>query len=176
MPNEISRRTALAYARIFSAVFVVLLITTTLAFAHQPPASDKYSPEDRHALETYSLTADHLSKLIPAVKALQKLEVGDPSVEERLKHVPGETLEQMFKRIDSNAKVAAAVHVSGLSTKDYWMTGATVAMAYLVAENSASSASQSAMAALPWKPSADQIAFAKAHHAEIDQLMSIEQP
>jgi hypothetical protein len=177
MTNKISHRNAFAFTRIFSAIFAVLLITATLAFAHQPASSDKYSPEDQRTLQSYSLTADNLKKAISATKALQKLEATDPSVSTVLKHVSGETLEQTFKRLDANSKLVALVRSSGLTTKEYWMTSTTMVMAYLTTQMLTNGMPQSTIeSTLPWKSSADQIAFVKAHQTEIDELMSIEKP
>jgi len=177
MPNRISHRNAFANVRIFSASFAVLLITASLVFAHQPVSADKYSREDQHALETYSLSGDNLIKVTPAAKALQKLEASDPSVSAILLHVSGETLDQTFKRIDANSKLAAALHVSGLSTKEYWMTSATATMAYITTQMLTNGMAQSTMDSMfPWKASADQITFVKAHQTEIDQMMAIKKP
>ena len=177
MTIKISRRNAFASARILSTIFAILLITAGLAFAHQPASSDKYSPEDQRILQSYSPTADNLKKIISATKTLQKLEATDPSVGTVLKHVSGETLEQTFKRIDANSKLAAMLRSSGLTTKEYWMTSTTIVMAYLATQMVTNGMPQSTLdSTLPWKPSADQIAFVKAHATEIDGLMSIEKP
>jgi hypothetical protein len=177
MPNETSRRTTFACTRIFFATFAVLLITASLAFAHQPASSDKYSPADQRTLESYSLTGDNLKKAISATKALEKLEATDASVSTVIKHVSGETLDQTFKRIDANSKLAAALHSSGLTTKEYWMTSTTVVMAYFAEQMVSNNMPQSTIdSTLAWKASADQIAFVKAHQTEIDALMSIEKP
>ena len=177
MTNKTFRRNTFAITRIFSAIFAALLITASLALANPPASSDKYTPEDRHALETYSPTADNLKKIISATRALQKLEAAYPSVSGTIKHVSGETLDQTFKRIDANSKLAAAIHSSGLTTKEYWMTSTTVVMAYLTTQMVSNKMPQSTMdSTLPWKASAEQIAFVKAHATEIDDLMSVEKP
>jgi hypothetical protein len=174
MTTKISRRSVSASTRKVSAIFAVLFITTALAFARTPASADKYSMEDQRTLETYALSADNVAKVTVAAKSLQPVEASDPSVAKFLQHVSGETLDQTFKRIDANSKVAAALHSSGLSTKEYWMTSTTATMAYLTTQMLTNGMPQSTLDSMfPWKASATQIAFVKAHQTEIDQWMQI---
>jgi len=174
MTTRISHRTVSTATRKVSAAFAVLFITATLAFARPPASADKYSIEDQRTLETYTLSGDNVTKVTAAAKSLEKIEASDPSVAAFLQHVSGETLDQTFKRIDANSKVAAALHSSGLTTKEYWMTSTTATMAYLTTQMLTNGMPQSTQDSMfPWKPSGVQIAFVKAHQTEIDQWMQI---
>jgi hypothetical protein len=120
------------------------------------------------------LSIDNVNKVTVAGKALHTVEASDPSVEKLLQHVSVETLDQTFKRIDSHSKAAGAIHSSGLTTRDYWLTSGCATTAYVISDmitNGVPSGTLDRM--FPWKPSTEQIAFVKAHHAEMEQWMAI---
>lgn len=174
MTNQIFHRNMFAATQKFPAVFAVLLMTASIGVAQQPPSQNKYSHEDQRTLETYVLSIDNVNKVTVAGKALQKVEASDPSVDEFLRHLSGESLDQTFKRIDSNYQVTGALHSSGLTTRDYWLTSGCASAAYVISQmmtNGLPSATLDQM--FPWKPSTEQIDFVKAHKTEMDQWMAI---
>jgi hypothetical protein len=175
MTNQMFYRNVFAATRKFPAVFAVLLITASLGLAQQPPSPDKYSKEDQRALETYALSIDKVNMVTVAAKALQEVEASDASVDKLLQHISGETLDQTFKRIDSNSKAAGAIHSSGLTTRDYWLTSGCAMTAHVICDlmttNGLPSGTLDQM--LPWKPSTEQCAFVKAHQTEMEQWMAI---
>jgi len=172
MTNNISQRRVFAAARTVAAVFAVLLITASLGLGQQAP---QLSKEDRHTLETYVLSLDKLNKAIAVQKDINKIVATDPSIENSMKQVSGETLEQQFKRMDSNPKIANALHKAGLVARDWRLTQACAATAYMVAKTKKDGGSpeqmEQVMKMFPWKPSPEQLAFVDEHHAEMGKFM-----
>jgi hypothetical protein len=174
MTNQIFHRSVFAATRKYSAVFAVLLIAASLGLAQQPPSRDKYSKEDQRTLETYVLSIDNVNKVTVAGKALQKGEASDPSADRLLQHISGETLDQTFKRIDSNSRAADAIHNSGLTTRGYWLTSGCAITAYVISQVMTNGLPSGTLDQIfPWKPSTEQIAFVKAHQGEMEQWMAI---
>jgi hypothetical protein len=174
MTNQLFQRHVFAATRKFPAVFAVLLIIASSGLAEEPQSRDKYSPEDQRTLETYVLSIDKVNMVTVAGKALQDVEASDASVDKLLQHISGETLDQIFKRIDSNSKAAGAIHSSGLTTRDYWLTSACAMTAYVICDLITSGLPSGTLdQMLPWKPSTEQCAFVKAHQTEMEQWMAI---
>jgi hypothetical protein len=174
MKDQIFHRHVFAAIRRFPAVFAVLLIIASLGLAQPPQSQDKYSQEDKRTLETYVLSIDKVNMVTVAGKVLQEVEASDASVEKLLQHISGETLDQTFKRVDSNSKAAGAIHSSGLTTRDYWLTAGCAATANVVSTMITNGLPMETLEQMfPWKPSTEQLAFVKAHQAEMEQWMAI---
>ena len=175
MKDQIFHRYVFAAIRKFPAVFAVLLSIASLGLAQQPPQSqDKYSQEDKRTLEAYVLSIDKVNMVTVAGKVLQEVEASDASVEKLLQHISGETLDQTFKRVDSNSKAAGAIHSSGLTTRDYWLTAGCAATANVFSTMITNGLPMETLEQMfPWKPSTEQLAFVKAHQAEMEQWLAI---
>jgi hypothetical protein len=174
MTNQIFHRHVFAATRKYPAVFAVLLIIASSGLAQQPQSRDKYSPEDQRTLETYVLSIDKVNMVTVAGKVLQEVEASDASVDKLFQHISGETLDQTFKRIDSNSKAAGAIHGSGLTTRDYWLTSGCATTAYVISNMITNGLPLETLNQMfPWRPSTEQLAFVKAHQTEMEQWMAI---
>ena len=156
-----SRWNAFGGVAALAGLFSLFLITPSTCLAQG------LSKEDKHVLETYALTIENLNKTIAAQKGIDKIVAADSSIAKSNAPPPGETLDQKVKRIDANSKIAGAIHSVGLSTRDKALTEACAMTAYLSSESiKAGMPPEQAARTFGWKPSAAQIEFAKAHHAE----------
>lgn len=161
----------------YAGVAAIAAAVGLLSFGAGPAAAQpSYSQADQEKLASYTLTTDHLGKTAQAQGEMRKVLAADPSLVPAMTPVPGEGLDQQFKRLKSIPAMVGAIGKAGLSVEDYGMTSACAIGAHMVSGFAAHKSPPGAAEAwahksLGWQPSADQLAFVTAHAAEMHAFM-----
>jgi hypothetical protein len=85
-------------------------------------SSARDNDPDLIEIEHYKLSMDKVTKLAAATEALNKLVEANPALKKQMDAEPSDnmTIDQKVKHIEAKfPQAAAAVHISGLSTREY---------------------------------------------------------
>ena len=152
---------------------IAALAVAPLSLQAQHASGHTMSADDR-ALHSYTLTMDHLRKLKQVALELTSYAKAHPDEAQNYEDMSNSddaTLDQQVARLESIPPMRKALSSAGMSARDYILTSLTFFQAAMTAGMMDSYAkTKQPPPALPYNVNPANVAFVRAHKAEIEQL------